>query len=183
MSKIQILSRVIQVIFILMFIATPILYILYWAVFGTEIFVQLDWNMANIPPDSWTSLVNGSLPTPIRFVAFIISLIPIITFMYLYYFLMRLFGLYGRNIIFSMENVTYIRRVGITLLLWQILHPLYQVLLTFTLSINNEPGHRYISATFSTAQARDLIIAVMIIVISWIMKRGVELETEYQLTV
>lgn len=184
MGKICVVSRVIQIIFTLMLILTPIAYMLFWTDFGiTNIYSPLGWNISNVPASMWAKLLDGDIPQYTRFVSCIISLIPIATFMFLYYYLMRLFTLYSHGEIFTHRTVRYIRNCGITLLLWQILHPLYQILLTFTLSINNEPGQRFIAVTFSTAQARDLVTALVIIVISWIMQRGCELEDEVKLTV
>lgn len=188
MGKIRFVSHVIQYIFWIMLIATPIAYFLFWTNFWADFgignfFEQLGWNMSNVPQPAWIELINGNVPPYTRFVCLIISLIPIATFMFLYYYLMRLFTLYGRGEIFTQKTVGYIRNCGITLLLWQILHPLYQILLTFTLSINNEPGQRFIAVTFSTAQARDLVTALVIIVVSWIMQRGCDLEDEVRLTV
>ncbi len=172
-----------QIIFLLMLICTPIAYLLFWSTEGNLVFVQLNWNMSNIPAAMWDKMVQGQIPLDTRVVAFIISLIPIITFMFLYYYLTRLFGAYGRGEIFTQKTVRYIRNCGITLLLWQLLYPLYQILLTFTLSINNLPGQRFIAVSLSTAQARDLVTAMVIILVSWIMQRGVNLEEEARLTV
>lgn len=183
MNKIKIVSRIMQIIFLLMLVLTPIAYLLFWSTEGNQVFVQLNWNMSNIPESIWDKMIQGQIPLDTRIVAFIISLVPIFTFMFLYYYLTRLFGAYGRGEIFTPQTVIYIRNCGITLLLWQILHPLYQILLTFTLSINNAPGQRFIAASFSTAQARDLVTAIVIILVSWVMQRAVNLEEELKLTV
>lgn len=182
-SKIQIMSRVIQILFLLMLIFSPLLYLLYSTPIGTKIFALFGWSMSVVTQENWVSLINPNSHDFMRFAPFIISWIPIITFMFLYFYLARLFGLYAKNIIFSMDNVRYIRNCGITLLLWQIIHPIYQILISYALSYNNLPGHRYIHVSFGTSEASDLVIAIVIIVISWIMRRGVELENEHQLTV
>lgn len=183
MNKIKIVSRIMQIIFLLMLILTPIAYILFWSTEGNQVFAQLNWNMSNIPASMWEKMTQGEIPQDTRIVAFIISLIPIFTFMFLYFYLTKLFGAYGRGEIFTEQTVKYIRNCGVTLLLWQFLYPLYQILLTFTLSINNLPGQRFIAVSISTAQARDLVISIVIILISWIMQRAVSLEEEARLTV
>ena len=185
MGKIRFVSRIIQIIFALLFILTPVAYVLFWTSFGIEhVYSVFHWNIANIPEVMWVKLVTGDIPPYTRFVAFIISLIPIATFMFLYYYLFRLFGCYGHGDIFTSKTVRFIRNCGITLLLWQILNPLYQILMTYSLSVINGPGHRFIAVSlFGTPQARDLVTAIVIIVISWIMQRGSDLEDEVRLTV
>ena len=183
MNKIKIVSRIMQILFLCFLILTPIAYILFWSSEGNQFFAQLNWNMSDMPAGMWDRMVQGQMPADTRLVAFIISLIPIITFMFLYYYLTRLFGAYAKGDIFTRRTVRYIRNCGLTLLIWQILFPLYQILLSFTLSINNQPGQRFIAVTISSTQARDLITAIVIILISWIMRRAVMLEEEIRLTV
>ena len=96
---------------------------------------------------------------------------------------MRLFNLYQKGTIFAIDNVRYIRNIGIVMLLWEIVSPFYQVLVTFILTSQNPPGHHFVTFSINSIDISTTIIAVIIIVVSWIMREGVELQQEQQYTV
>lgn len=118
-----------------------------------------------------------------RLAGFCVSLIPLVFFIFKSYYLVRLFHLYQKGIIFSLGNVRYIRNIGVVMLLWEIANPFYQVLVTFILTSQNPPGHRFVTFSINNVDVTTTTTAVIIIVVSWIMYRGVELEKEQQYTV
>ena len=103
--------------------------------------------------------------------------------LYILYSLIKLFGLYSKGEIFSVNNVRYIRNIGYALLFTQIVNPLYQVLMGAVLTLHNPPGHRFLSITLDQTNLGIILIALIVILISWIMAEGCKLREEQQLTI
>ena len=177
MYRIKNVSRILKWLFILSMLIVPMMYLCFW-VFDFHLFDDL-----SVVPAFPTQSLHQTMTMPIRVVGAIVSCIPLAFFMVKTLFLVKLFNLYQKGIIFSFENVRNIRRVGWTMLLWEIVKPFYQVLLTFVISSNNPPGHRFVAISLNNVDISTTIIAVIIIVVSWIMREGVRLEQQQRLTV
>ena len=98
-------------------------------------------------------------------------------------YLIKLFGLYSRGKIFTADNVRCIRRIGIVILIYNLLFPLYEMLMTFILTMNNPVGERLVRLGFGGTDIAQIVIAIMIILISWIMDEGRKMEEEQAYTV
>ncbi len=60
---------------------------------------------------------------------------------------------------------------------------LYQALIGFMLTWRNPPGHRFVSITLDQTNIGIILVALMVILISWIMLEGCKIREEQQLTV
>jgi hypothetical protein len=114
---------------------------------------------------------------------FSLSLIPAGIEMLVLYFLSKLFRLYETGEIFSINNVRYIRNVGYALLAGQVFYPVYEGLMGIILTMNNPSGHRFAKVSFTQTNVGILLVALLVILISWIMAEGCKLREEQQLTV
>ena len=179
LRRLKIISVILKWIFIIAMVAVPVMYLLFWVTGGTAVTTRLGFSV--IP--SFPTSVFATMPTPVRLAGFCVSLIPLIFFMFKNYYLARLFHLYQKGVIFKLANVRYIRNIGIVMLLWEIISPFYQVLLTFILSSQNPPGQHFVTFSINSIDISTTIIAVIIIVVSWIMREGVELQQDQQYTV
>ena len=137
LSRIKTVSAILKWLFILAMIVVPILYVLFWA-FNTHVFSK-SLGVSVIPSFPVDSL-GQEMPAEIRVAGFCVSLIPMIFFIVKTLFLVKLFRLYEKGIIFSFDNVRNMRRLGWTMLLWELANPFYQILLTFILSSGNPSG-------------------------------------------
>jgi hypothetical protein len=101
------------------------------------------------------------------------------------YFLIKLFKLYEQGEIFSIRNVNFIRKTGYTMLIGQLINPVYQVLISVTLTWHNKLHGvpRYATIAFDGTSVGIILTSLMIILISWIMAEGCKLREEQQLTV
>jgi hypothetical protein len=97
--------------------------------------------------------------------------------------LIKLFSLYAKGEIFSLNNVRYIKNIGYALLIGQIVHPIYQGLMGLVLTWHNPPGHRFASVTFDQVNLGILLVALLVILISWIMAEGCKLQEEQKLVI
>ena len=125
------------------------------------------------------------LTTTTKILGFVVNLIPTGVQLFVLYFLIKLFRLYEKSEIFSLENVRYIKKVGYTLLIGQLINPIYEVLMSVTLTWNNylHGVPRYAVITFNGTNIGILLTALMVILISWIMAEGCRLRDEQQYTI
>lgn len=152
----------------------------------TWIIAPLPWNMvmhgirflANAIPEGVPILHPLTLENKILGAA--ITTIPLIISELILYFLIKLFTLYRQSKIFTLQNVRYIRNVSYTLLMGQIVNPFNQALLTAALTWQNPHGQRIIRITLDGTNFGIVLMALLIILISWIMAEGYKLQEEQQ---
>ena len=107
-----------------------------------------------------------------------VNLAPLVLEMLCLYWLIELFKLYERGVIFTLQNVRYIRRLGLAFLAGEILKPFVQAGTTFVLSM-----HKEISLMIGSDDINTLFTALIILLIGWVMTEGCKLSEEQTLTV
>ena len=178
MNKIQRVSLFLRIFFQIALLIWPILLIIYWSFASTL-----------IPKADFLSLIPSHLEIlhPITskdaFLGFVIGLLPLTIEMTIFYLLSKLFKLYEQGKIFTLRNVKYIKNIGITMLIGQLVQFIYEGLISFALTYHNPSGHKVALFTFGNYDAYNIVTAVMIIVISWIMAEGCKLQEESKYTV
>jgi hypothetical protein len=183
MNRIKRVSLFFRVIFQILFIALPVMLIIAWAT-SPESLVVLGGviNMSFIPHPYVGNIFHALSPAD-RLLGFSVSAIPMLIELYILYALIKLFNLYSKGEIFSINNVRYIRNIGYALLITQIINPLYEGLMGIVLTWHNPHGHRFASVTLDQTNLGIIFVAVMVILISWIMAEGCKLRDEQQLTI
>lgn len=183
MDRIKRVSLFFRVVFQILFIALPVILVIAW-VTSPESFVIMGGviNMNFIPRSYVNNILHVLTPTD-RLLGFAISSIPMLIELYILYSLIKLFGLYSKGEIFSVNNVRYIRNIGYALLLTQIVNPLYEGLMGVALTWHNPHGHRFASVTLDQTNLGIIFVALIVILISWIMAEGCKLREEQQLTI
>jgi hypothetical protein len=181
-SRIKKVSFIFCLIFKVLFVAVPLVHIIAWFNAPNPIDVSGQFGfLINVIPRG-TQILHP-LDNTTRLYGFLVDLIPVILMELIIYFLIRLFTLYQRAEIFSLQNVKYIKNTGLTLLILQIVRPLGDGFLTAVLTMGNPPGHRYIAITVSGTNVSMMLTAFIIILVSWIMAEGCRLREEQQLTI
>ncbi len=179
--KIRRTSSVFRWIFIVFLVLLPVIHVVAW-----------------LHPDSVNvsgsfAFFMGALPKGIKilhpldfstkFYGMLVGAIPLIFIECILYFLVRLFRLYEQGIIFSIRNVKYFKKIGYSLLIYQLIDIVCSGLLSLILTMNNPPGFRTISMSFSGTNLTVLLTSFIIILISWIMTEGCRLHEEQSLTI
>lgn len=181
MGKIKTVSVFFRAVFTFCLVALPIYTAVYWLTngrpFGPWLYITIFPYSGPILPDV------GALSASAKIYSFLINMVPIAIYMTILYFLTRLFRLYQNNQIFSSENVTCIRRIGWMMLLNQLIMPLYTMMLTFTVTYDFPVGFRFIYVGFSVQNVLALLVALLIILVSWVMDEGHRLYEENSYTV
>lgn len=179
--KIKSVSRLFKLLFQIIFLTLPVVHLITW-IYGPEpLFLPLGVVMRAIP-ENIPLLHTLSFST--KLLGFLVSAVPLIVVEAMLYFLIKLFGLYQDNEIFSLKNVHYLKKIGYALLVWQLVKPIFDgFLLSMLLTWHNPPGHRFASITIKGLDLAVILTAFLVILISWIMAEGCRLREEQQLTV
>lgn len=125
----------------------------------------------------------NSIRLTLRLCAGLVDMIPTAAVMFSFYYLVKLFELYSKNIIFSYQNVQYIRKIGFALLFQVITTILIQPILSLILTFDAPKGGHIVTVSLGADSISNLMIAGIVILISWIMEEGRKLEEEKALTV
>lgn len=180
MKNIKRVSRCFRLLFQALFIMLPLLTIYAWAYPGPLVLFNHMIVLNFIPDDH---LITQPLSVTTKMIGFLVGLIPTSIHLLILYFLIKLFRLYEHGIIFSQINVTTIRNIAYGLLAMEIVDPIYQALISITLSWSHAPGHRVISIGLSGVNIAIIFVAILMILISWIMAEGYRLQEEQNHTI
>lgn len=184
MNKIQRVSIFFRIVFQLLFILAPLIVMAAW-IYSPQSLINMSHGIINLNfiPKAYVGKILHELTNLDKLLGFCVSTIPLIVELYILYALIKLFSLYEKGDIFSINNVCYIRHIGYGLLTSQLVNPVYELLMGFVLTRNNPPGHRFASITLDQTNIEILCAALIVILISWIMAEGCKLREEHQLTI
>lgn len=178
-QKIRRISRLLKIAFIFSSCALPLLNAGFWITDGYPFLKPwLEWNLLPYVDDSVLPMSITSLSPHIKFLSFLVTMIPTALNMAAFLFLARLFKSYEQLEIFSVNAVQCVKRVGICILCNQLVYPIYFALLTLVLTISNPPGSRIIATAIELEQITMGAVGVIILLISWVMEKGRELQEE-----
>ena len=175
-------SRIMCQIFIVLLILLPIGIIYFWITYGTPhaYLSLLGLVQINTPVDMITKLPLTLLP---RVLAIVISLIFSFILMRALILLIRLFGYYSKNEIFSERNVLIYRQLGHCMFYWVFGGLIYQIFMTAAISMNNPPGHRMFFVSITGVDLLTLLVGVIILGIARVMREGQRLADENEYTI
>lgn len=189
MNKIQRTSRYLRWTFTTLMVLTPIFYIATWCflpdmlkkdsvLMGFDLIPPALINL--VPVDV---VVQHPMTTMLRLIGLTIDILPMTITLLLYANLVTLFQLYERLSYFTMENVIVIKKIGIYILLGELIRPFVEGATTALLTWQNGPGHRVIAISFKGNNVGLIITGILIILSSWIMAEGYRLKEEQRLTI
>lgn len=183
MNNIKRVSKLFRLLFQTLFVVSPILLIAGWIIAPDKLELLYGVINKSVIPHAYSNLILHTFSMSEKSVGFLVSLIPLTIYMLVLYFLNKLFGLYEKGEIFALANVRYFRNIGYTLLIGQMLNPIYEGLMGVILTWNNPPGHRLAMVSLDQTNLGVLLTAFLVILISWIMAEGCKLREDQQLTI
>lgn len=179
--KIRKTSQVFRWIFIVFLMLLPLAHIASWIhPNGTDVSGEFAFVMNALPKG--ISIMHP-LDFSTKFYGMLVGAIPLILIECILYFLIKLFQLYEKGVIFSSQNVKYFKKIGYSLLAYQLIDIVCNGLLSMILTMGNPPGFRTLTVNFSGTNLTVLLTAFMIILISWIITEGCRLDEEQSLTI
>jgi len=175
MNKIKFVSRIFRILFQVTFFVLPACLVLYWlnapeplSILGNAI------NLDLIPHGARDFPLILNLSDQTKLLGFLVSLIPATLILLVCYFLIKLFRLYEKNEIFTLNNILYLRKIATTVVVGElIVLPIYQALLSVVLTWHYHPHFVIITINFGI-----LLLSLLLVLISWIMAEGYQLQEE-----
>ena len=192
MNRIQRTSMFFRVLFQIVFVVMPVLFVYSWVAWANSLESIYMMNgvihFSFVPQAYMATAEHGThilhtLSATEKLLAGCINAVPLAVNLFIFYSLVKLFKLYEQGEIFAMANVRYIRNIGYALLVGQLIDPFYQAAMGLVLTIHNPPGHGFVAVGLDQTNIETIITALMVILISWIMTEGCKLREDQQLTV
>jgi hypothetical protein len=184
MDRIVKISRVFCILLRIIFFLVPLWSIVNW------VLAPAGLQLGNVTHSlSYTLLPVGimeftqPLSVGIKLLGFCINLLTIAANMLVLEFLIQLFKNYQQKNIFSLTNARLIRNVGYTMIVWQLLMPVRDSLTSILLTWQNGPGHRLLITSFNSNNVGVILIACIVVLVSWVMVEGSKLQEEHDYTV
>lgn len=118
-----------------------------------------------------------------RLLGFLVALVPTSIIMFGFYYLIKLFQLYVKGVVFAQQNIYYIRKIALMFLLQVVATIVIQPFLSLILTLDAAPGGHIISIGLRGEEISNLIIAGIVFLIAWIMEEARKLDEERALTV
>jgi len=175
MQQIQRVSQIAKNACWVGFYLTPIVIALFWLSHG-QFFGLVNFQLYSLPLPPIVTL-----PLETKWVGFVVTLIPAFFFMIMLFFAARLFKKYQENEIFTLQTARCIRNIAIVLLGWQLVHPLYDILISVALTYPT--GHIKMGIIFDGSNFREIILGFVLFVIGWVMVEAAKLKEEQEFTV
>ena len=183
MDKIKRVSLFFRAVFQIVLVVLPIILVFAWVTSPESLVIMGGViNMSFIPSAYSNSILHVLTPID-RLLGFGISSIPMLIEFYILYSLIKLFDLFSKGEIFSVNNVRHIKNIGYALLASQAVNPFYESFMGVALTLHNPKGHRFASITFDQTNISIILVALIVILIAWIMAEGCKLREEQQLTI
>lgn len=192
MNRIQKISSYLLVVFGVLLIAVPSIYIIQWAFIGTKTsdlpagiinFLEMFEQIIRTP-EGYVNLRNVSWIPSLKLLGFIADIIGLLPFLISLFILKDIFKNYQKGAVFSIRNPILYRRLGILFLADAvIIEPLSHTLMVIAVTFTSPPGHRYITVGFGTPNLTALFYGILIIIVSWVMLEASKLHDEQKFTI
>ena len=177
MKNIQRVSQLLQVVLIVLAVGVLLSYFIGWVILPSHISVK-GISLSVLPH---YVPITHPISAQDKVVGFIVSLLPMMATIAVIGYLVLLFGLYAKGVIFDLQNVRIFNRIGRIMVGWCLLgSPIYQVLISLVLTIHNPPGHRMIMIHFAGSDLLLVIGSAMVWVMAWVMQEGVYMADEHK---
>lgn len=186
MNKIQRVSRFFRVLFQICFVGYPVLVALAWmSVSADKPYLLDDQGLSyGVVPDAYMGgVIQHTLSVSEKLQGFLVSIPSLSIGLLILYFLIKVFRCYERSEIFSLNIVHYLRNIGYLLLVGQFVDLIHEGVMGWILTRHNPPGHGMAVVTFNQTNLGIILVALLVILMSWIMAEGFKLKEEQQLTV
>lgn len=183
MNRITRISLFFRVFFQIFLIAAPLLFIYTWINAPEHVVLANGFIQMDSIPKNYSKAILHTLSSSEKMLGFAVSSIPMLIELFIVYSLAKLFALFEKQEVFSLNNVRYIRNIGYALLLDQLISPFYQFAMGIVITMENPHGHRFASITLDQTNIGVLLTALMVILISWIVAEGYKLRVEQELII
>lgn len=176
MLRVQRTSHIVRMLLQVIFFAAPLLVTWFWLTDPSSWQHLLDMQLFQGAKLSFEQLSISQ-----KLIGFTLSLVPLVTAMFLLKQLINLFRFYEAGHFFTAETVRCIKLVAVIALLWELGRPFYNALGIWVMT-----QQQYSLAAawqFDVTDIRGIVVALLLYTIAWVMQEGVKLQQEQDLTV
>jgi len=152
--------------------------------------LNLDWVVANASPGFSLGFdlgvrpeLVGPLTWDVRLLALLAMAVPTALTSYVLWNLALLFRSYSRDEVFTDDNTRRLRRVGVFLLVRELLSPLEGAALSVILTMHNPPGGHMLTLSLEDSNLTSIVTALTIIVAAHVMAQARVMQAEAELTI
>ena len=179
MNRIKRISIFLRYAFLVALVAIPIIETACWVLFNgdTNSYFISEYLQALNPE------YLGSLTGLQKFLGLLVSCPYALMRMFCCWQLAKLFGLYSDGYIFTYENSSCYSKAAWALLIGEVIYPFTQTAISYIATMNNPVGKRLIMIGFDDTNASNIVIACVILAISWVMDEGRKLQEEAKLII
>jgi hypothetical protein len=131
---------------------------------------------------SWSSIANALTGEGFN-ALLILGSVELIPSVLIYLSLFKLFGLYQRGLVFTLENIQCIKSIGTVLLAWIGLKLFYPLIVALVLRFSGASDTLAIYMSLGSDELRYLLIGLVIYVIAWVMNEATSLHQEQELVI
>lgn len=114
---------------------------------------------------------------------YLIELLDTICVILIFSKLSKLFSSYKEKKYFDVNTIKLIKTIAGLMLLAELIHPIYQVLITYALTFYNESGHHLISIGVGGSSFTSIITGIILYIAAYIMEEARRLQQLQELTV
>lgn len=127
--------------------------------------------------------IKGEITPFLRTVGFLATFTTLVLQTSIFWILMNIFKLYEAGNVFTSVNIKYYRLLSFSFLGIAVITPIEGALLSLILTSHNPIGEKLLSVSASTSELYDIVAALVIMVIAWVMYEGQKLDEDKQLTI
>ncbi|KTD19235.1 DUF2975 domain-containing protein [Legionella jordanis] len=180
MKKIQITSHLLALFFRLLCFLIPLAttYLLFF-----NLQAMLSWGFFDHIISPGKVQHPEQFSTAHRFILLGISSLPMSISVFICHKLSQLFKRFEQGELFEEAHVKLVKQIGLCMISSELIQLIYQPLITAALTFSNGPGERIASITLGKANGTTIITALILLVVSWIIKEAQQLKVESQLTI
>ena len=169
------ITLMLKYIFKAIFYGFPLLIATFW-ITGAE--PHWLFHNFNLMPEQLLPLGDPSTTT--RILGFMVTLLPTIAGMLISYYFINLFDLYHQGRVFEFKNARCIRNIAIVTIGWQLVRPIYDVLISYALTY--QTGIQ-IHVLFDVTALRNFLIGILIYIVALVMEQACKLREEQDYTI
>ncbi|MGX1198472.1 DUF2975 domain-containing protein [Parvibaculum sp. MBR-TMA-1.3b-4.2] len=169
-ARIRRVSRIMEWVLLATILALPVLLAIGWAMVDRP---GGDGLLADFVSREIAG--NGPLSVQDRVLGFLASLVPLSVILIGLRHLRALFSQYSDGTIFGPANARHFRGLAIALLCWVPAQFVGDALASLAVSLDNAPGHRFISLGLSSSDLALTLIGATVLILSWVMVEAAEI--------
>lgn len=116
-------------------------------------------------------------------VGVIIDLVPFFIFFLGILYFIKILNFLKKDMAFTADVFYAFKKLTSIAFIWVIYHPISYTLLGLVMTLNNPKGYRYLSFIFTSADALNILLFGLFLIITSLMHEGLKLKEEQDLTV